>query len=522
MNFFAEIIWDDFSPVYPILGILGAVFLLLFLPVILGRRGSPHYVLIAFAGLSISLVLILMEANTGPSESPLKPGGSGTLGSGLILDPMGWLLGLFIVGSALFGVLIASITASKESSTDLPEHFLFILVSTLGWCLVTISNNFLMLFVGLNMGALPLFLFLAQQRSPQGAEATVKICLPGLLCLGAIFYGMSLCYIGLHTTSLNPQTDIPAAGRLQILITLGLVLIVSGCLFFSGCLPGNSWFADIQEACSPHIACFVVTVPVLGGFAAILRLFPLMQQFGFASAYGLNIFSVFFIACGIITCVWNSLAALAQRNMLRTLGYLINSLAGGILLSLGAALLFSEMFSRAGLTAVTGDLVFYILTVVLAIPGILALLQDGKTVDFSNLPIAASRHPLAAFCAVISVGSLAGFPLTCGFIFKLRLLALLTDHMNWIILLALMGLSISTLLNVLVWLRLSTCIYSRSTAGERIKTVSALVAVAAVLILPNAVLALAYGPLSQIAGAFPPAPMPPHAIVFSASAVGQN
>jgi len=263
-------------------------------------------------------------------------------------------------------------------------------------------------------------------------------------------------------------------------------------------------------------------VPVLGGFAAILRLFPLMQQFGFASTYGLNIFSDFFIACGIITCVWNSLAAMAQRNMLRTLGYLINSLSGGILLSLGAAILFSEMFSKAGVTAVTGDLVFYIMTVVLAIPGILALLQDGKTVDFSDLSVAASRYPLAAFCAVISVGSLAGFPLTCGFIFKFRLLALLTDHLNWIIFLALAGLSISTLLNVLVWLRLSTCIYVRSAAGERIKTVSALVIVAAVLILPNAALALVYGPLSQIAGAFSPAPLPPHAIVFSVSSVGQN
>jgi NADH-quinone oxidoreductase subunit N len=505
MNFLAAITWDGLFSLYPALCLVGTVFLLLLIPLIRGRRRGSHYALLAFVGLSFALLLLLNQAAGDRSDSPLNPKFSNVLGPGLILDPMGWFFGLAIIGSALLCILIIPLTSPGDAGTDLPEHFVFILISVLGWCLSAMSNNLLMLFVGVNMGVLPMCLLMAQRRSPEGAEAALKICLPGLLAIAVMFYGISLFYAGLGSIELKPAPAPPDLPVHRILGAMGLLMITTGSLFFAGCLPMNSWLADIQEACSPDIALFSAIVAAIGSFSILLRLAPLMEQIGGSLALSVNVFALIFIVCGVLTCVWNNLAALAQRNVLRMTGYMINGLSGGLVLTVGAGLMLPEIFSRTDQAVIAGDVIFYVLTVGLSIPGILAMVQAGQASDFSDLSSVVQRQPWAAFCAIVSIGSMAGFPLTSGFVLKLHLVALLINHLNGITLLALIGLSVGTLLSVLVWLRLSAWVYFRRTDGPRIKTVPAIVVLAVAFSLPNATLTLAYSPLSRLVEAFAPA-----------------
>ncbi|HTV48123.1 MAG TPA: proton-conducting transporter membrane subunit [Phycisphaerae bacterium] len=504
INVAATIDWNGFSPVYPMLFIVGTIFVLLTLPIIQGKRQGTYYNLIAFSGLTLSLLSVLQQAGADQNEALIKPDSSGALGSGLLLDPMNWLLGLLIICCALFSVMLTSLTGQNKSRTDLPEHFIFILVSAIGWRLAISSNNFLMLFVGINTGALPLFLLIAQRSNRLGRQAVLNMCVRGLVCLAIIFYGTSLYYFGFHTTSFNPASVSTTPFNVRVLITLGLLLVLSGYLYFSGCFPAHLWMADIQEACDPGVAFFSATAPVLACFAFILRIIPLMEQIGGSFTNKFNVFAVYFIVCGVLTCISANIAALAERNLLRMLGRLTNGLVGGLLLSIGAVFMISKMFTNTGRAAIAGNVILYVLTIGLSFPGILVLVQNERVVEFSDLPAAASRKPLAAFCAVIAVGSMVGFPLTSGFVFKLRLAALLTSHINWSTLFAIAGFAVGTLLSIIVWLRLSAWIYIRGMVVERIKTGSAMLVLAVALALPNAALAVVYDPLNRLVDAFTP------------------
>jgi NADH-quinone oxidoreductase subunit N len=304
------------------------------------------------------------------------------------------------------------------------EYLTLTLFATLGMMVMISANNFLSLYVGLELLALSLYAIVALQRdSARATEAAMKYFILGALASGLLLYGVSMIYGATGALDIAAVAQSIEGGRAHAtLTTFGLVFIVCGLAFKLGAVPFHMWVPDVYQGAATPTALLIGAAPKIAALAFVLRILAEGLQ-GVMTDWRQMLIVLAVLSIGL-----GNVVAIAQTNIKRMLAYSTISHMGFLILGILAGTL--NGYASAMFYVVT-----YALTTLLAFGVILMLSRDGfeaeELDDFKGLNTRSKMH---AALVLIVMFSLAGIPPTVGFFGKLLVLqAALDVGLTWLV-----------------------------------------------------------------------------------------
>jgi NADH-quinone oxidoreductase subunit N len=337
----------------------------------------------------------------------------------VVADPMGHLLAFF---STLAVMISLAYSRPYAESRDLlkGELFTLSLFSLLGIFVMLSANNFLVVYLGLELMSLSLYALTAMRRDSLNAtEAAMKYFVLGALASGFLLYGLSMLYGATGSLEIGEVFKAVATGRInQAVLVFGLVFVVCGLAFKLGAVPFHMWVPDVYQGAPTAITLLISGAPKLAAFAITIRLLVEgLSGLGEQWQQMLIVLAVGSMAIG-------NLAAIAQRNLKRMLAYSSIANIGFMLLGLTPTVIGANTLSAAnGYSSAMFYMVTYVLTT-LGTFGIIMLLsrQGFESEQIDDLKGLARRSPWYAGVMAIFMLSLAGLPPTVGFYAKFSVL----------------------------------------------------------------------------------------------------
>ena len=326
------------------------------------------------------------------------------------------------------------------------DVFVLTLFALLGMQVMITGNNFLTLYLGLELLSLSLYALVAAQRDdPRGAEAAMKYFVLGALASGMLLYGLSMIYG--TTGSLDLATVARAIyGRREstLLLTFGLVFVVSGLAFKLAVVPYHMWVPDVYDGAPTSMTVLIGTAPKIAAFAITLRILSGAMQGAAFDWQGMLI-----VLC-VLSMVLGNLIAIAQSNLKRMLAY-------STIANMGYMLLGFLTANRYGYSAAMFYVIAYALTSLVAFGMIMLLSREGfesdRLDDFRGLN---RRSPWWAFVMLLAMFSLAGLPPTLGFYAKFMVIeAAINEGFVWLAVVAV----VTSLIGAFYYLRVVKLMY---------------------------------------------------------------
>ncbi|MFQ6003413.1 MAG: NADH-quinone oxidoreductase subunit N, partial [Candidatus Zixiibacteriota bacterium] len=322
---------------------------------------------------------------------------------------------IFLAGSFL--IILVSISYLKREEMVHGEYYSLILFSTLGMMLMASSFNLVIIFLGLEIMSISLYVLAGFKRDDlRSNEASLKYFLMGAFATGFLLYGIVMIYGSVGSTNLEEiiksivyqkeRTDLspPLAGSPMLWAGVGLLLVGLG--FKIASVPFHMWVPDVYEGAPTPITAFISAGPKAAGFAALLRVF----LFSFVTIKLDWTMVVWILAA--LTMTAGNIIAIAQSNIKRMLAYSSIAHAGYVLVALVAG-------KEAGVSSALFYLLAYIFMNIGAFTVVIALgrkdVENTNLDDYSGL---GTRHPWLAVFMMLFMISLAGFPPTAGFMAK--------------------------------------------------------------------------------------------------------
>ncbi len=352
---------------------------------------------------------------------------------------------LFCLSAA--ATVLLSTDYLKLRGDEPEEYFLLLLLSVLGACVLAFSVHLGSLLLGLELMSVALYALIAYpDRSILPLEAAIKyLVLSGAASATALF-GFALLYAGSGALDWNGLGQgLSQAGDATAMMMVGAAMVLAGLGFKLSVVPFHLWTPDVYDGAPAPITGYLASVAKAAVLFALLRLFIEADLF----RYDILVQLIGLMA--ILSMLAGNLLALLQTNVKRMLAY--SSIAHiGYLLILFMVLRNSDSPAMA-MEAAIFYLVAYSATTVAAF-GLLALLcshsAEQESVELRQLTGMLWRVPWIAWVLLVAMLSLAGIPLTAGFIAKFYIIgAAVTGH-NWILLAALI---IGSALGIYYYLR---------------------------------------------------------------------
>jgi NADH-quinone oxidoreductase subunit N len=328
------------------------------------------------------------------------------------------------------------------------EYPALILFSVIGMMLMTRANDLVILFLGLELLSLSLYVLVGFLRGNLlSNESGLKYLLLGAFATGFFLFGAALTYGATGTTNYNEIALVVSSGSVlsNVYLSLGIGLLIIGFAFKVALVPFHMWSPDVYQGAPTPITGFLCTAPKAAGFGALINLFIT----AFPEVYPLWK-NLFWILAALSMTVGN-ISALVQTNVKRMLAFSSISHAGYILIGalvlnsngISAVLFYFAVYSAMNLGA------FSIITIVE---------KDEKGMEFRDYRGLAAKYPWLALSMAIFMVSLAGFPPTAGFIGKYGLLsAAAANGYIWLVIIAVLN----TLLSAYYYLRLIVNMYMK-------------------------------------------------------------
>ena len=314
-----------------------------------------------------------------------------------------------IVASA--AVVVGSARDRELSRTDRmqTEIFPMLMFAVGGMLIFTVSNNLILMFVALEVLSLPLYLMagLGRRRRLQSQEAALKYFLLGSFASAFFLYGLAMLYGYANSVDLPVILDAArSSSKPDVLLYVGLALVLVGLLFKAGIAPFHSWTPDVYQGSPTSVTAFMASCTKVAAFGAILR----VLYVGFNTT-AWNWRPVIW-AVAIASMAVGAIFGLTQTDIKRILAYSSIAHAGFILVGMVA-------LTKDGISSI----LFYTLTYgfsTLAAFGVLTLVRDadGEATHLSQWGGLARKSPVVAVVMTVLLMSMAGIPLTAGFIGK--------------------------------------------------------------------------------------------------------
>jgi NADH-quinone oxidoreductase subunit N len=398
--------------VYPeiVLLAMSCVIALMDLGVKTPMRGATYVITLMTLG-----VVALLEAM-------YASGGATYYGFGnmVVSDPMGNWLKCFATIAVMITLVYGRPYAGQRDMLRGGELFTLSLFSLLGMFVMISGNNFLVIYLGLELLTLASYALVALRRDHVVAtEAAIKYFVLGAMASGFLLYGMSMLYGATGSLDITAVFKAIVSGHVQHQVLIfGLVFIVSGLAFKLGVVPFHMWIPDVYQGAPTAITLMIGGAPKLAAFGMTMRLLvegmlPLAIDW-----------QQMLMVLAISSLLVGNLAALMQTNVKRMLAFSTISQMGFVLLGVIAGVVHGNTLSAANAYSSS---MFYVITYVLttlASFGVLLLLsREGfESEEISDLAGLNQRSPLYAGIMAVSMFSLAGIPPMAGFYAKLSVL----------------------------------------------------------------------------------------------------
>ncbi|MBC7418024.1 MAG: NADH-quinone oxidoreductase subunit N [Pedobacter sp.] len=309
--------------------------------------------------------------------------------------------------STLF-VLLLSQNYFHSKGEHVAEYFTLILFSLTGMVMMVSFQNMAMLFIGIEIMSVSLYILAGIRKSDFASnEASLKYFLMGAFSTGFLLFGITLLYgatgsfdlLAIKEYVLNNPTSISP------LFYPGIILMLIGLCFKVGAAPFHFWVPDVYEGSPSLVATFMATAVKTAGFAAFLRLFL------FALAPLHDFWELPLTVIVFLTLFIGNVTALFQKNFKRMLAYSSISHVGYMLFAL-------VELNQGSSTKILFYATAYTFATIIAFAGLILVKQRTGNDSYESFNGLGKRSPMLALCMAIALLSLAGIPLTAGFIGK--------------------------------------------------------------------------------------------------------
>lgn len=341
-------------------------------------------------------------------------------GDMVVSDQMGNWLKVFATLAVMVSLVYSRPYAADRDMLRGGELFSLSVFSLLGMFVMISGNNFLVIYLGLELLTLSSYALVALRRDDATAtEAAMKYFVLGALASGFLLYGLSMMYGA--TGSLNVNQVFAAINSGQVnhqILMLGLVFVVAGLAFKLGAVPFHMWIPDVYQGAPTAVTLLIGGAPKLAAFAIFIRLLVEgMLPLAFDWQQMLMVLSVGSLLIG-------NLAAIAQTNLKRMLAFSTISQMGFVLLGLMSGVIDGNLGSAANAYSSSMFYVIsYVLTTLASFGVIMLLAREGfESEEISDFAGLNQRSPLYAAVMAICLFSLAGIPPMVGFYAKLSVL----------------------------------------------------------------------------------------------------
>jgi NADH-quinone oxidoreductase subunit N len=375
---------------------------------------NPRVVLVlALAGLLLSLGALSLALDAGPRQVTIL----------LILDPYAlFYSGLILIATFVVAILCFRYFGGRESHHE--AVYILLLLAALGACILVASSHFASFLLGLELLSVSLFALIAYpQFTERPLEAGIKYLILAGLSSGFLLFGIALIYAQLGTMQFAKMGAMLATPgqSLELYGLAGLALIIAGIGFKLALVPFHMWTPDVYEGAPAPVTALIATVSKGAMLALFLRYFIGLEAHH--SQPAMQALSLIAIA----TILVGNLLALLQDNIKRILAY--SSIA-----QLGYLLIGVLAFGALGVEAVSYYVAAYFVTMLGAF-GVVTVLSKGMPApdsdalaDYAGL---LWRRPWLAGVFTAMLLSLAGIPLTMGFIGKFYVVAAGIEASLW-------------------------------------------------------------------------------------------
>jgi NADH-quinone oxidoreductase subunit N len=429
---------QDFLHILPLFILTSAAILILF-SIAVKRNHKAIYVITAVSLLADFIFLHEVDTSAVWTIEPL-----------FIFDGFGkFNVGLILLCSLAITMLSYAYFEQREERKE--EYYILLILATLGAAALVISKHFVSLFLGLEILSVSLYSMIAYlRRRERSDEAGIKYLILAAFSSAFLLFGMALVYtvtgslqfsgIGLYLAANN---------SMPLLLLTGIGLMVVGVGFKLSVVPFHLWAADVYEGAPAPVTAFIATVSKGGMVVFLVRFFH--------EAGGANYSSVIFSVIAIASMFVGNLLALQQKNVKRLLAYSSVSHLGYLLVAFLAG-------GSLGAEAVSFYLVAYFLTTVGSF-GILVTLSDKdrdaeQIDDYKGL---FWRRPLTAAIFTAMLLSLAGIPLTAGFVGKFYIVAAGVSTQHWLLVIML---AVNSAIGLYYYIKLIAVMFDKQTVVE--------------------------------------------------------
>ncbi|KNE76023.1 NADH-ubiquinone oxidoreductase chain N [Candidatus Burkholderia crenata] len=340
------------------------------------------------------------------------------------------------------------------------DFFLLGLFSLLGQCVMISGNNFLALYLGLELMSLSLYAVIALRKdSPQANESAMKYYLLGALASGFLLYGISMLYGATGSLELNEIAKTIATGRINDAVLLfGVIFVVAGVAFKMGAVPFHMWVPDVYQGAPTAMTLLTGGGPKAAAFAWGLR-FLVMALLPLAVDW-----QEMLVILAALSLIVGNVTGIVQKNIKRMLAYSAISNMGFVLLGMLAGVVDGKADGAANAySSAMFYSIIYLLTT-LGTFGVIMLLarKDFEAETLDNFKGLNQRSPVFAFVMMIIMFSLAGIPPMVGFYAKLAVLeATMNVGLTWLAVLAVL----SSLVGAFYYLRIVKLMYFDAPTG---------------------------------------------------------
>ncbi len=342
---------------------------------------------------------------------------------GYVLDKLAVFLKLLTLLCCFFTFIYARSYNRVFCLPDV-EFYVLSLLSILGMLVIISGNNFIVLYLGVELLSLPLYAMIAFQRhQARCVEASLKYFLIGAIASGLLLYGLSILFGLTQSMEVPVVAQLVSTGLTQQwhVLLFAMVFVLAGIAFKLGLAPFHMWVPDVYEGAPNSVTLFVSGAPKVAAFGLLMRL--LVETMPAAS----HEWQALLIVIALLSMAVGNIAAIVQTSIKRMLAYSSIAHSGYMLLGVLCA-------TPRGYAAALFYLLSYMVMSIGAF-GLLVLLScAGKEVSrIDDLHGLNSRNPWLAFIFLLILFSMAGIPPMVGFMAKVGVLeALIQVHLTWL------------------------------------------------------------------------------------------
>jgi NADH-quinone oxidoreductase subunit N len=464
--------WVELIPILSLLA--GTCFLLLVGSLV------PTWPRRGYAWVTVVSTTVALIANVIKWNNLYYNKGATFFADAIAIDRFSVLASITICLAVIFGALMLSAYLVRMNA-DGPELYALLLTSAIGALVMVSANELIVLFLGLEILSLSLYLLAASNRDrEQSQEAGLKYFILGGFSSAFFLYGVALIFGSTGSTKISGIGEV-LSGSISVantdaMLLVGIGMLLVGLGFKVSAAPFHVWTPDVYEGAPTPVTAFMASAGKVAAFAALIRILTVgLEQ-------RVDDWRPVVWALAILTVFAGSILAVVQTNVKRMLAYSSISHAGFILVGVEAA----GHVGGDGIATSMNYLAIYTVLVMGSFAIVLALSgnTDGETSlsDFKGL---AKRRPALALAFTVLLFAQAGVPLTAGFVAKFAVIKSAVEAHSYVLAIAAM---VAAVIGAYLYLRIAVSMWLEEPTSENEITVDpAVIIVIAVTVIATLV-----------------------------------